>query len=166
MKSRLWLALAGLVAGVLSGCDYARMTNDEALQTHEQAFPQRPAGVVPVDGGVARERREAGPPPPRVVLPAAETVAAGRRAYGNFCIHCHGPAADGNGTVGQSFAPLPADLAAPAVRGRSDAELFRRISFGFGRHPPLADTVSEADRWAVVAYLRSLPERRPTLSAR
>jgi hypothetical protein len=44
----------------------------------------------------------------------------------------------------------------PGVQKQSDGELFVKISLGFGRHPPLANTVSEPDRWAVVNYIRSL----------
>jgi hypothetical protein len=58
--------------------------------------------------------------------------------------------------VGQSFAPLPTDLADPRVQAQADGELFAKVSLGYRRHPPLADTVSEPDRWAVIAYVRSL----------
>ena len=69
---------------------------------------------------------------------------------------CHGPKYDGNGTVGQSFKPLPTSLTSPKVRDKSDGELFIGLTFGFERQPPLADTVSTEDRWAVIHFLRSL----------
>jgi mono/diheme cytochrome c family protein len=158
MRRKRLLILA-VLAAALGGCDYARMTNDEALQTHEAAMPVMPAGTVPVRGGIEALRQT---DPRDLRSPDATTprfVKSGKTAYENFCIHCHGPAGDGNGTVGQSFAPLPTDLAGPRVRSQADGELFAKISLGFRRHPPLADTVSETDRWAVIAYLRTLPAR-------
>ncbi|MBI5015470.1 MAG: cytochrome c [Deltaproteobacteria bacterium] len=148
-----------LVAALAAGCDYARMTNDEAVQTYEAPLPTMPAGTVPIGGGIEAAKRLP-PTALRSPLPAsAATVERGRAAYGNYCVPCHGPRADGNGTVGQSFAPLPTDLRSAPVQGQSDGALFATISLGFRRHPPLADTVSETDRWAVVAYLRALPLR-------
>lgn len=159
MRRRAALAAATLLAASLGACDYARMTNDEALQTHEAAMPPMPTGVVPITGGIEALRRA----DPRGLKPPASATAAaveqGRVAYGNFCVPCHGPRADGAGTVGQSFAPLPTDLASERVQAQTDGELFAKIGLGFRRHPPLADTVSESDRWAVVAYLRTLPRR-------
>jgi hypothetical protein len=67
--------------------------------------------------------------------------------------------ADGNGTVGQSFAPLPANLRDAGVQKQSDGELFAKITLGFRRHPPLASTVSDGDRWAVVNYIQSMKKK-------
>lgn len=160
MKRARVLLLAALGAASAAGCDYARMTNDEALQTHEAALPPLPSGTVPAAGGV-EALRAADPKALRSpVSPSPALAERGRTAYGHFCEPCHGPWADGQGTVGQSFAPLPTDLASARVQGQSDGELFRTIGLGLRRHPPLADTVSEADRWAVVAFLRTLPGRR------
>jgi mono/diheme cytochrome c family protein len=97
--------------------------------------------------------------PDELVNPVAlneESIRRGKEAYGYYCIQCHGPLADGRGTVGQSFAPLPANLKDPNVEEQTDGSLYYRISLGFNRHPPLWDTVAEADRWALVNYLRSL----------
>lgn len=148
----VWLAL-------LSGCNYARMTDDEARQTHEVSLPPLPAHTVPVHGGTERVRAADPKSLKRAPVVSPQLVAQGKAVYGQFCVHCHGPQADGNGTVGQSFSPLPADLAGPVVRAKDDGTLFSEVSLGFRRHPPLADTVSEGDRWAVVAWLRTLPPR-------
>ena len=48
--------------------------------------------------------------PKTLVNPVALTpgsIQHGKQAYGYFCVHCHGPNADGLGTVGMSFSPLP-----------------------------------------------------------
>jgi len=141
---------------LLSGCDYARMTDDEAIDTHEKVMPDMPDHTIPVAGGIEILRSS---DPRRLVnpLPAdAGSRARGEEAYGFYCIHCHGPTGDGYGTVGQSFSPRPADLGSAQVQRQSDGELFGKISLGYKRHPPLAYTVPENDRWAVINYLRSL----------
>ena len=64
-----------------------------------------------------------------------------------------------NGTAGQSFYPLPANLAGSYVQQQKDGELFYKISLGYRRHPPLYYTVAETDRWLVINYIRSLPPK-------
>lgn len=146
-----------LVAQCLSGCDYARMTDDEAVNTYQTVMPAMPENTVPVDGGIARIRTSV---PRDLVTPlplAPASIEEGRADYGYFCEHCHGPKADGRGTVGQSFSPLPTDLTQASVQTQADGELFAKTSLGFKRCPPLAQTVAEKDRWAIINYLRSLP---------
>jgi len=154
--------LAGYILGlflttqVVTGCDYARMTDDEAVNTYQTVMPAMPAHTVPVDGGI--ERLQSSEPRDLVnPLPTAPvSVGQGRTAYGYYCVHCHGPKADGLGTVGQSFSPLPTNLTQDTVRNQTDGELFVKTSLGFKRCPPLAHTVAEKDRWAIINYLRSL----------
>lgn len=153
--SRLLPALAALLL-LASGCDYARMTDDEAVNTYGRKMPAAPEHTVPVSGGI-EELKVADPNTLRNPLAATlATVAQGRTAYGYYCLHCHGPLADGNGTVGQSFSPLPADLRGAPVQSQSDGQLFAKTSLGYQRCPPLALTVAEADRWAIITYLRTL----------
>lgn len=145
-----------MVSFLLGGCDYARMTDDEAVNTFQTTMPAMDERTVPAAGGPQSLR---GMSPQELSNPrpiTKESVTQGRVAYGYFCVHCHGPKADGRGTVGQSFAPLPVDLKSTAIQGESDGLLFLRISRGYKRHPPLASTVSEEDRWAIINYLRSL----------
>ena len=145
-----------LVALLVTGCDYARMTDDEAVNTYQTKLPAMPKHTVPVDGGIEEvltsEPRDLVNPLPS----APSSIEQGRRAYGYYCVHCHGPKADGQGTVGQSFSPLPANLTKDSVQAETDGELFVKTSLGFKRCPPLAQTVAEKDRWAIINYLRSL----------
>ena len=141
---------------LLSGCDYARMKDDEAIDTYETVMPDMPDHTIPVAGGIEILPSS----DPQMVInplpPDADSRARGEEAYGFYCIHCHGPAGDGYGTVGQSFSPLPADLGSKQIQQQSDGELFAKISLGYKRHPALAYTVSKSERWAIVSYLRSL----------
>jgi len=155
-RTGILLALVALLPLVAGGCDYARMTDDEAINTYGRKMPDIPEFTVPVNGGI-EELKIADPQSLVNPLPAIpDTVARGRLAYGYYCLHCHGPLADGNGTVGQSFFPLPTDLHGPIVQQLTDGELFVNISLGYKRCPSLALTVAANDRWAIIDYLRTL----------
>jgi mono/diheme cytochrome c family protein len=149
-------AACALVVWSLWGCDYARMKEQESVNTYEMRLPEMPRGTVPVEGGIEMVRA-GGPEALRNPLPFDRaTVSRGAQQYGHYCAMCHGPKADGRGTVGQSFHPLPADLRGPDVQRRLDGELFLVISLGGKRSPPLAHTVAESDRWAIIQFIRSL----------
>ena len=151
------LAIAMLIFLQLSsGCDYARMKDDEAIQTHDASMPKMPNNTVPVADSFERLKQA---DPQTLKNPLAytqQTVQRGGQKYAYYCLQCHGPAGKGKGTVGQSFAPLPTDLRSPYVQQQTDGNIFHRTSFGYKRHPPMAYTVSEMDRWAIVIYIRSL----------
>ncbi len=159
MNGKRSLLASSLLVCLIFGCDYARMNDQESIRTYKAAIPEMPAGTIPVaDGFVALQNED----PKNLKNPVAYdqvSVERGKQAYAYFCIQCHGPRADGNGTVGQSFAPLPSNLASEDVQGQSDGELYAKILLGFGRHPMLFTTVSEQDAWAVVNYIRSLKKK-------
>ena len=154
------IALLGLLPA-LSGCyNYARMKDDEAVETYQAKLPEMPKKTVPTTGGnwIIRESI-----PDDLVNPlpeSSEVIATGAQRYGFYCIHCHGPRGEGDGTVGQSFAPLPANLTSAEVQRQSDGQLFYSISFGFKRHPPLFATATDDERWAVIRYMRALAGRK------
>jgi mono/diheme cytochrome c family protein len=147
----------GMLLGPLCSCDYARMKDDEAINTYQTTMPDMPRKSVPVGGGL-EVVKETSPQDLKNPLPNnQESIDWGREKYGFYCVQCHGPKGNGNGTVGQSFAPLPTHLTRSYVQKQSDGKLFFKVSLGFRRHPPLATTVAENDRWAIIHYLRSLP---------
>ena len=155
-RHAVFIALLGFASLALFGCYYAEMRDDEAVQAYNEEFPQMPKKTIPVDGGVWVER-EANPM--ELVDPLAGTskiVAWGWERYHFYCVQCHGPMLDGNGTVGQSFAPLPANLKSSQVQDKSDGEIFYEIRFGFNRHPPLYATLTQDETWAIVRYVRSM----------
>ena len=129
---------------------------------HEQKLLIMEPGLVPFNGGEAEYRNALAEDlvsPFKGVDP--KVVASGKSLYFTYCAQCHGKEFDGNGTVGQSFHPLPADLSAPRVQTKSDGALFKSISYGVpgGRQPPLATTININDRWRIIAFLKSLPPR-------
>ena len=155
-RALLWGISLLLLLHLLWACDYGKMKEDEAIHTYRAFEPEMPAKTIPTGGGIQMLRVAN---PEKLLNPVAftgESMKQGQEAYGYYCIQCHGPSADGRGTVGQSFAPLPANLKDANVQNQSDGSLFYRISLGFNRHPPLWYTVAEEKRWAIINYIRSL----------
>ena len=142
---------------------YERMNDQESFRPYEAKMPGVVPGVVPTkDGKIAGEEQYKSAPMGSLENPlpsGAETIARGGVSYGYFCIQCHGSRYNGDGTVGQSFAPLPTDLRSEYVQKMSDDELFRSISYGMMRHPPMGYTVSVEDRWSLIRWIHSLGVR-------
>jgi mono/diheme cytochrome c family protein len=142
---------------------YGRMRETPAVKEHEKPLLIMEEGLVPVRGGEAplRAAKDDKLLPPHS-LNDPGVVQAGKTGYFIFCAQCHGPNHDGNGTVGQSFHPLPTDLRSSEVQSKTDGAIFKSISYGVPgtRQPPLATTISIDDRWRIVAYLKSLGTRK------
>lgn len=173
MKKNLVIALAGLAVffGAYSALTvydtyfkWGRMWQTPAVRPYENPHPVMEAGVVPVSDGEALYRVA---DPLTLASPfdpsAPEVVAEGQVLYVTFCQPCHGSRHDGQGTVGQSFNPLPGDLRSPRVQQIADGVMFKEISYGIdrpgARQPPLATTIFPDDRWKIVHYVKSLGAR-------
>ena len=142
-----------------------RMWETPVIRPREEPIPAMPEGVVPFSGGEAMIRAKAQedlrPPYDNIT---EEIAAAGKTQYQYYCAMCHGKKYDGMGTVGQSFAPLPADLRSPIVQAMEPAYIFRTISYGIpggGRQPALHGTITPENRWRIVAFVKSLGIREP-----
>ena len=142
---------------------FGRMRETPAVRPHEEPLIRVESGIVPVTGGEAVYRAS-----PGAVLTSPldandpQVTLRGKAVYFTFCAQCHGPNYDGNGTVGQSFMPLPTDFRIPAVQSKPAGELFKSVSYGNpgGRQPPLETTITIEDRWSVVAFVKSLGLRQ------
>ncbi len=169
------IAILGVVVAVVLVGAYAvltvydanlkvgRMWETPAVKPHENPIPVMTAGVVPFHGGEAQLRamgdNEMKSP---LDLADAKTIDSGKQGYIKFCIQCHGKYHDGNGTVGQSFQPLPGDIRSAKAQAKKPGELFSEISYGVpgGRQPALATTIDKTTRWQIIAYVKSLGTRK------
>ena len=158
------VVLGGYHALILYDNDfrYGRMRETPAIKPHEEPLIPMAAGLVPLTGGDGLLRLM----PPEELSPPFALEDPGRRergraVYFTFCAQCHGPHYDGQGTVGQSFTPLPTDLRAAVVQEKPAGLLFHTVSYGIpgGRQPALDTTIPIPDRWCVVAFIRSLGPR-------
>lgn len=94
---------------------------------------------------------------------ATADMAKGKQVYTTFCVTCHGETGDGQGPVGKTLDPPPRDFTKGEFKyGGADKDLFDMISNGAaakGGSPlmaPWGAVIPEADRWAVVKFVRSL----------
>jgi mono/diheme cytochrome c family protein len=94
-------------------------------------------------------------------LADARQIARGQFLFSNFCQHCHGSGGLGDGPVTKRGFPPPPSLLAPHARTIKDGQVFHIVTFGQGNMPAHAAQISPEDRWAVVAYLRSLQAQNP-----
>ena len=161
--SILGLTVWGIVTLYDANMSVGRMWETPGVKPHEDPIPVMDTRTIPVDGGEARYRL-ADPAslkaPFALTLPAA--VTAGQQEYHYYCIQCHGRHYDGMGTVGQSFAPLPGDLRSAKVQTMPAGQLFHEISYGLpgGRQPALASTIAVEERWQIIAFVKSLGQRK------
>jgi mono/diheme cytochrome c family protein len=146
-----------LIAGI--SCEYERMTHQPSLRHYEGKRPDVAPGAVPIDGGEAKTRLVPVGTLQNPIPSSESSIARGQKAYFYYCVQCHGSRYDGEGTVGQSFFPLPTDLMDEKVQAATDDYIFRHFSYGGEKAPPLAYTISLDDRWHIVNWIRSLGER-------
>jgi mono/diheme cytochrome c family protein len=140
-----------------------RMRETPGVRPHEQPILPMEKGVVPASGGEALYRASGANELKSPLSPGDQAaIEAGNSLYFTYCAQCHGVHQDGNGTVGQSFNPLPTDLRSAKVQSLPEGALFREISYGIpkGRQPPLATTIEISDRWRIIAYVKSLGLRK------
>jgi mono/diheme cytochrome c family protein len=82
-----------------------------------------------------------------------EAVERGSQVYQLNCKSCHGDPGKANYA---NLEPIPKDPASPDYQKNSDGEMHYIITQGKGLMPTFANTLSDDDRWNVIAYVRSL----------
>ncbi|MDT8414783.1 MAG: cytochrome c [Flavobacteriaceae bacterium] len=80
----------------------------------------------------------------------------GKKVFQSNCIVCHGDAGKGDGPGGKALNPKPADLTSDKVQAQTDGEIFWKITNGRGAMVKWEPVISEAQRWDLVNYIRSL----------
>ena len=111
-------------------------------------------GVLYLTRPVVIENVQANPIPP-----TSESIAAGSASFTINCAPCHGVSGKGDGPIGLTLNPRPADLVQHAIPGvHTDAQLFEWITNGFPgtRMPAFKSTLSDTERWNLVNFIRTL----------
>ncbi len=85
-------------------------------------------------------------------------VNRGKERYAIYCAVCHGEGADGKGIVTNYQFPNVANLLESRFASNTypDGQLFNVISEGKGLMSGYAYNIPVKDRWAIIAYIRSL----------
>ena len=85
-------------------------------------------------------------------------VRRGAQVYQDNCVRCHGENGRGDGVDAASLSVKPANFSDQEfMASMSQADFFQAISQGIPPEMPSFSDLSEADRWALSDYLRSLP---------
>jgi mono/diheme cytochrome c family protein len=89
-----------------------------------------------------------------------ELMERGRVRYNIYCTPCHSASGAGNGmVVKRGFLPPPS-LHDERIVQMPDGQIFQVISRGVRNMPSYGKQIPEADRWAIVAYIRALQHTR------
>jgi mono/diheme cytochrome c family protein len=89
---------------------------------------------------------------------AHELITRGKERYGIYCAVCHGSSGDGLGMTSRYGVPGIANLLLPSFGEESypDGRLYHTINKGKGMMSGYGYSIPVSDRWAIVAYVRTL----------
>jgi mono/diheme cytochrome c family protein len=152
--AKFGVALAALL---LTGCDLSmtqqpKYTPETPSQFWANGTSARPIPANTVaQGDLAREAAAKNPPPVTLAL-----LARGQQRFDMFCSPCHGLSGYGDGMVVQRGFPHPPSFYSQRLLAADVRHFFNVQTKGFGVMYSYADRVSEADRWAIAAYIRAL----------
>jgi mono/diheme cytochrome c family protein len=93
---------------------------------------------------------------PDSVVVDRKLMARGQERYGIFCAPCHGALGDGNGITKLYGMGATPSYHQDRLRGMAEGEIFATITNGKNSMLGYGDRLAEADRWAVIAYVRAL----------
>lgn len=80
----------------------------------------------------------------------------GQDRYSIYCLPCHSPVGDGDGLITRHGFPHPPSYHTDRLRQAPDRHFFDVMTNGYGIMYSYADRVEPPDRWAIVAYIRTL----------
>jgi mono/diheme cytochrome c family protein len=90
----------------------------------------------------------------------------GAGLYRSYCLACHGDPGIAPDRMGRSMQPVPGPLAAARRRWKpSELHWIIRNGIKMSGMPAWEFHLSDAETWALVAYLQYLPETSPTKTA-
>lgn len=143
-------------SGVLAATSSGRNVIQAPISITSVLYPRDPQGGVLVAPGPAQwqawvqDKREN--PLPLTLA----TLQRGRERFDIFCSPCHSVLGDGDGMVVRRGFPAAPTFHSQRLRQAPDGYLFDVISQGYGVMYPFSGSIETADRWAIVAYLRTL----------
>lgn len=151
----------GLMALGLALCFW--ISRSRRVDRRERLMIYSTSVAVAVIGVVLYSRAIAAPVAPPDIRslrspfpPDAASLAHGKAIYDQQCVACHGPTGRGDGPLGRSLRPRPADFRDHMAAGHTDGELFNWVANGVPETamPAYDEQISEADRWHVINYIR------------
>lgn len=162
MRSRLSVVVTALVAAaalaVLAGVAYmySGLYNVAATAPHNALSRWI---LRTTQKNSVQVRAESVGAPPQL---SAEQLRHGAEHFADTCVQCHGAPGVERGELGKGTTPTPPDLP-KAVAEWSDQELYWIVKHGIklAGMPAFGPTHSDEELWALVAFLKRLPETTP-----
>ncbi len=89
---------------------------------------------------------------------ASELIHRGKERFGIYCAVCHGKSGDGQGVTGHYGVPGIANFHLDNFKSAAypDGRLFETITHGKGMMSGYGYNIPVRDRWAIIAYVRTL----------
>jgi mono/diheme cytochrome c family protein len=98
---------------------------------------------------------------------ATELIHRGEERFGIYCAVCHGESGDGMGVTSKFGVPgianLHLDMFKPATY--PDGRMFEVITLGKGLMSGYGQNIPVRDRWAIIAYVRTLQAAKEAATA-
>jgi mono/diheme cytochrome c family protein len=148
-----------LLASGLLGFIYSGVYDVAAMRQH--TVPVYWAFMTALRHSIRAHAAREAPQPPE--LSDAKLVAEGRVLYDRHCLQCHGAPGVAPHALGLGMTPPPTNLVLPG-RERSARELYWAVSNGLKMTgmPAWEYRMTERERWAVVAFIKTLPTLSPS----
>lgn len=128
--------------------------------TRRVALGYLPAAALLISGAFVYFRPPSGPAGlVNPIPPNADSIAKGQALYTTNCVPCHGAGGKGDGPVGLTLNPRPADLTLHAIPGvHPDGRLYEWITNGYPNSvmPAFKQRLSDEDRWHLVNFIRTM----------
>ncbi len=87
----------------------------------------------------------------------AASISTGKDLYAKHCKSCHGKDGLGDGPKAATLGVSCNDFTSKDFKAQTDGEIFYKMTSGKDKMPAYGKTISEdADRWALVNFIRSL----------
>jgi mono/diheme cytochrome c family protein len=141
-----------LVEGTVSRGDleldshlYRGFVDGKPAQTFPEHYPTETDGPFPTRGSALRF-----------------VLARGQEQFTIYCSMCHGDAGDGHGIIPERGFFPPPTYNLDRLRQAPVGHIFDVITNGYGAMYSYGDRISAADRWAIVAYIRTLQMSQAT----
>jgi mono/diheme cytochrome c family protein len=144
--------VAASLSIILGACD--NMANQPKRLPYELPFgAEANWPVLPPRGIVARDEKLAPPGPPPVTMALLER---GQERFNIYCAPCHSRVGDGQGMIVQRGFPVAPSYFTERLQKAPMEHFYDVITNGYGAMYSYADRVAPADRWAIIAYIRTL----------
>jgi mono/diheme cytochrome c family protein len=171
MKNFKILVLSFLFLGLISGCGkhslpkfvyMPDMAYSPALKYQEAGMKPPVPGTVPQGHfpmAAGMEMEEAGRTMKNPLKRTSAVLARGKQMFNTYCMACHGPYGEGDGSVVPKF-PRPPSLQSDKIKGFPDGNIYFVITHGQNLMPSYASQVPQADRWAIIHYIRAMQKAK------